>query len=169
MPTSYVVYYNNNLYHEQRCCSIRGPRVAINKHNQSKRSNILVVTEALLVAYMAYITQFILVQIGVSETVSIEKLVVNVGMLTVCILVCSLSVGLYEAKLRETFRGIIRRIFVSVGLSYFLVEVVSRALFDELTMHSYFLPAAVASIQARRLRLQATYQAAACAANTMAG
>ena len=92
MPTSYVVYYNNNLYHEQRCCSIRGPRVAINKHNQSKRSNILVVTEALLVAYMAYITQFILVQIGVSETVSIEKLVVNVGMLTVCILVCSLSV-----------------------------------------------------------------------------
>ena len=103
--------------------------MAINKHNQSKLSNILVVTEALLVAYMAYITQFILVQIGVSETVSIEKLVVNVGMLTVCILVCSLSVGLYEAKLRETFRGIIRRIFVSVGLSYFLVEVVSRVLF----------------------------------------
>ena len=120
--------------------------MAINKHNQSKRSNILVLTEALLVAYMGYITQFILVQIGISEPVSIEKLVVNVGMLTVSILLCSLSVGLYEAKLRETFRGIIRRIFVSVGLSYFLVEVVSRALFDELTMHSYFLPAAVSSI-----------------------
>ncbi|MEG3767656.1 TIGR03013 family XrtA/PEP-CTERM system glycosyltransferase [Alteromonas sp. 14N.309.X.WAT.G.H12] len=119
--------------------------MAINKHNQSKRSNILVVTEALLIAYMGYITQFILVQIGLSNPVTIEKLVVNVGLLTVCILLCSLSVGLYEAKLRETFRGIIRRIFVSVGLSYFLVEVISRALFDELVMHSYFLPAAVSS------------------------
>ncbi|WP_218310120.1 TIGR03013 family XrtA/PEP-CTERM system glycosyltransferase [Alteromonas antoniana] len=120
--------------------------MAVNKRNQNKRSNILVVTEALLIAYMGYITQFILVQLGMASSVSIEKLVVNVGLLTVSILLCSLSVGLYEAKLRETFRGIIRRIFVSVGLSYFLVEVLSRAFFDNLVMHSYFLPAAVCSI-----------------------
>lgn len=120
--------------------------MALNRHNQSKRSNILVLTEALLIAYMGYITHFILVQLNLTNSVSIEKLVVNVGLLTVAILLCSLSVGLYEAKLRETFRGIIRRIFVSVGLSYFLVEVVSRAFFDDLAMHSYYLPAAVCCI-----------------------
>lgn len=120
--------------------------MAVNKRNQNKRSNILVVTEALLIAYMGYISHFILTQVGLSQPVPIEKLFVNVGMLTVSILLCSLSVGLYEAKLRETFRGIIRRIFVSVGLSYFLVEVLSRAFFDELVMDSYFLPGAVCSI-----------------------
>lgn len=120
--------------------------MALNRHNQSKRSNILVVTEALLIAYMGYITHFILVQLELTKSVSIEKLAVNVGLLTVAILLCSLSVGLYEAKLRETFRGIIRRIFVSVGLSYFMVEVISRAFFDNLIMHHYYLPASVACI-----------------------
>ena len=120
--------------------------MAVNKRSQNKRSNILVITEALLIAYMGYISHFILTQIGMSANVSVEKLLVNVGLLTVSILLCSLSVGLYESKLRETFRGIIRRIFVSVGLSYFLVEVLSRALFDDLVMDSYFLPAAVSSI-----------------------
>jgi len=120
--------------------------VASNKRNQSKRSNILVLSEALLISYMGYISHFILTQMEMVEAVSIEKLIVNVGMLTVAILLCSLSVGLYEAKLRETFRGIIRRIFVSVGLSYFLVEVISRAFFDNLLMDSYFLPAAVSAI-----------------------
>lgn len=120
--------------------------MAVNKRNQNKRSNILVITEALLIAYMGYITQFVLVQLNLVSSVSIEKLVVNVGLLTVSILLCSLSVGLYEAKLRETFRGIIRRIFVSVGLSYFLVEIISRTFFDNLVMHSYYLPTAVCTI-----------------------
>lgn len=116
------------------------------KNKQNKRSNILVATEALLIGYMSYISHFILVQIGISSSVPVEKLIVNVALLAVFILLCSLSVGLYEAKLRETFRGIIRRIFVSVGLSYFLVEVVSRAFFDSLIMDSYFLPTSVSSI-----------------------
>lgn len=120
--------------------------MAVNKRNQNKRSNILVITEALLIAYIGYITHFILTQVGLSSEVPVEKLLVNTGLLTVSILLCSLSVGLYEAKLRETFRGIIRRIFVSVGLSYFLVEVVSRVLFDHLLMDSYFLPASVCAI-----------------------
>ena len=120
--------------------------MAGNKRNQSKRSNILVLSEALLISYMGYISHFILTQMEMVQAVSIETLIVNVGMLTVAILLCSLSVGLYEAKLRETFRGIIRRIFVSVGLSYFLVEVISRAFFNNLLMDSYFLPAAVSAI-----------------------
>ncbi|RDV29185.1 TIGR03013 family PEP-CTERM/XrtA system glycosyltransferase [Alteromonas aestuariivivens] len=120
--------------------------MAVNRHNQSKRSNILVLSEALLIAYMGYITHFILIHLSITASVSIEKLAVNVGLITISILLCSLAVGLYEAKLRETFRGIIRRIFVSVGLSYFLVEVVSRAFFEHLIMDSYFLPAAMSAI-----------------------
>lgn len=120
--------------------------MALNKRNQNKRSNILVITEAVLTAYMGYISHFILTQMGISQDVPVEQLVINVGMLTVSILLCSLSVGLYEAKLRETFRGIMRRIFVSAGLSYFLVEILSRAFFDGIHMDSYFLPAAVSAI-----------------------
>lgn len=120
--------------------------MAANKRNQNKRSNILVLTEALLISYIGYISHFILTQLGFSEQVTIEKLFINMGLLTIVVLLCSLSVGLYEAKLRETFRGIIRRIFVSVGLSYCLIEVITRAFFDELAMDSYFLPMAVSSI-----------------------
>ena len=113
--------------------------MALNKRNQNKRSNILVITEAVLTAYMGYISHFILTQIGISKDVPVEQLVINVGMLTVSILLCSLSVGLYEAKLRETFRGIMRRIFVSAGLSYFLVEVLSRAFFDGIHIDNYLI------------------------------
>jgi sugar transferase (PEP-CTERM system associated) len=146
MPITILVYWNKSLYDGKNAVVLGGPGVAVNKRNQSKRSNILVITEALLIAYMGYITYFILTQVGLVSQAQPEKLIMNVGLLTVSILLCSLSVGLYEAKLRETFRGIIRRIFVSVGLSYFLVEIVSRALFDNLLMDGYFLPAAVFSI-----------------------
>ncbi|BFT29609.1 TIGR03013 family PEP-CTERM/XrtA system glycosyltransferase [Alteromonas sp. D210916BOD_24] len=116
--------------------------MALNKHKQSKRSNLLVISEALLTGYMAYISQFLLVQFKLTQGVSLEKLIVNAGLFTVIVLICSLSVGLYEAKLRETFRGIIRRIMVSVGLTYCLVELLSRIFFDDLIMESYFLPTA---------------------------
>jgi len=56
-----------------------------------------------------------------------------------------LSVGLYESKLRETFRGIVRRIFVSVGLAYFCVEIFTSVLFNGLVLHAYFLPTAACS------------------------
>lgn len=60
-------------------------------------------------------------------------------MLIVSIFICFLFVGLYEVKLWEIFRGIIRRIFVSVGFSYFLVEILSWVFFDKLVMDLYFL------------------------------
>ncbi|MGJ8682014.1 TIGR03013 family XrtA/PEP-CTERM system glycosyltransferase, partial [Paraglaciecola sp.] len=48
--------------------------------------------------------------------------------------------GLYEAKLRETYRGIIRRIFVSVAISYFVVEVISSGFFSGVEKNQYYLP-----------------------------
>lgn len=106
---------------------------------QRKRSNVLVFTEACLIAYVGYISHFALSNLELLPAVSLEKLIINVAMFTTAVLLCSLSVGLYEAKLRETFRGIIRRIFVSLGISYFIVEIVSRSFLGELAMGTYYL------------------------------
>merc|ERR1712000_117978 len=83
------------------------------------------------------------IQLNFIAEPDIEKLTINIFLITLCILLCSLSVGLYEAKLRETFRGIIRRIFVSLGLTYFIVEILTGTLFRSLDMHSYYLPTAI--------------------------
>ena len=117
--------------------------MAVAKNRQNKRSNALVITEALLVSYVGYITSFILVQLDLIAEPGIENLTINIFLVTLAVLLCSLSVGLYEAKLRETFRGIIRRIFVSLGISYFIVEVLTGTLFSSLDMHSYYLPTAI--------------------------
>lgn len=111
-------------------------------NKQNKRSNALVLAEAVIVAYVAYMANFLVVNLFEAESPSVTKLLANIGLLTFLVLVCSLSVGLYEAKLRETFRGIIRRIFVSLALTYFFVEILTSTIFIELKMHSYFLPIA---------------------------
>ena len=97
-------------------------------------------------SYMAYLVQFVLVRMELVAESSTETLVINIGFLTVTILLSSLAVGLYETKLRETFRGIIRRISVSVALSYFVVEVIMRTFGADLAIHDYFFPASAAAI-----------------------
>jgi sugar transferase (PEP-CTERM system associated) len=49
-------------------------------------------------------------------------------------------VGLYETKLRQTFRGIIRRLFVSVAISYFIVEVITNTFLNHIEISQYYLP-----------------------------
>jgi sugar transferase (PEP-CTERM system associated) len=55
----------------------------------------------------------------------------------------SLAVGLYEPKLRETFRGIIRRIFVAHGLAFFAMVVFSSLFFRDIFIHSYYFVASI--------------------------
>ncbi len=120
--------------------------MAATNNKQNKRSNALVLTEAVIVSYSAYLANFLIVNLlGVAPS-SLLKLAANIGLMTFLVLVFSLSVGLYEAKLRETFRGIIRRIFVSLALTYFVVEVFTATMFEELRMHSYFLPVAAGMV-----------------------
>jgi sugar transferase (PEP-CTERM system associated) len=120
--------------------------MALTNNKQNKRSNVLVLAEAVIVAYIAYLANFIVVNVFDAQPVGFTKIAANMGLLTFLVLVSSLSVGLYEAKLRETFRGIIRRIFVSLALSYFVVEIISSALIVELKMHPYYLPIAAGLI-----------------------
>ena len=117
--------------------------MAVAKNRQNKRSNALFIMEAMLVSYVGYITSFILVQLQVITDPRLENLAIHIFLITLSVLLCSLSVGLYEAKLRETFRGIIRRIFVSLGLSYFIVEILTGTFFSSLYIDSYYLPTSV--------------------------
>jgi len=117
--------------------------MASSNKRQNKRSTALVLTEAVLVSYVSYIASFVLVSLQLIPKPNAEALAINIFLVMIAILVCSLSVGLYETKLRETFRGIIRRIFVSLVLSYFIVEIITSALFTQLDLHPYFLPTAI--------------------------
>lgn len=120
--------------------------MASNINKQNKRSNALVLAEAIIVAYVSYLANFLIVNLLDAEPAGIYRLTTNIVLLTFMVLVCSLSVGLYEAKLRETFRGIIRRIFVSLALSYFVVEILTSTMMSELRMHPYYLPVAAGMI-----------------------
>ncbi|EWH11158.1 sugar transferase [Catenovulum agarivorans DS-2] len=53
-----------------------------------------------------------------------------------------LAVGLYELRLRESIRGVVRRILVSIGIAYFLHDGVLLNLFPSLEVNNYFIPSA---------------------------
>lgn len=116
--------------------------MAATNNKQNKRSNALVLAEAVIVSYIAYMANFLVVNVLNVPSPDYVTLATNIGLMTFLVLVSSLSVGLYEAKLRETFRGIIRRIFVSLALTYFVIELLTGTLLSDLRMHSYFLPTA---------------------------
>ncbi|ALS97649.1 TIGR03013 family XrtA/PEP-CTERM system glycosyltransferase [Lacimicrobium alkaliphilum] len=113
---------------------------------QSKRSNILVLLEGTLIAYLAYVAHPLVMQLTEQTARMDDKLLINMALLTFLVLISALSVGLYELKLRETFRGIIRRIFVSVALAYFVMELLTSTVFQNLEMHPYYLPTASALV-----------------------
>jgi sugar transferase (PEP-CTERM system associated) len=120
--------------------------MALTNKKQNKRSNALVLVEAIIIAYVSYIASILVTNITQTQSPEDFTLIVSISTMTFLVLLSSLSVGLYEAKLRETFRGIIRRIFVSVALSYFVVEVLTNTFFTQFSLHSYYLPAAAGSI-----------------------
>lgn len=114
--------------------------------NQNKRSNALVITETILISYVTYIASVLTSYYTGTAPMAVASLVAMIAVLTCLILISSLSVGLYETKLRETFRGIIRRIFVSVGLSYFVIQFLISTMLTSLDPHPYFLPTAASFI-----------------------
>ena len=118
--------------------------MAFNNKKQNKRSNALVISDFILVSYITYLMYVILDTYYIQTPVSTTQVLTITFLFTFFIVITSLSVGLYESKLRETFRGIIRRIFVSVGIAYFCIEIASAAFGEFLKIHVYFLPASAA-------------------------
>jgi sugar transferase (PEP-CTERM system associated) len=105
-----------------------------------RRSNILMLLEALLTGYVGYLSFGIVGHYVQVSSVSFSELITYIGLFSFFVILSALSVGLYESKLRETFRGIIRRIFVSVALGYFVMEILGSTFLSHITMHQYFLP-----------------------------
>lgn len=120
--------------------------MALTNNKQRKRSNVLVLVEAFIIGYVAYIANVVVASTTGTPQSNSLTLISSVCVLTFLVLIFSLSVGLYEAKLRETFRGIIRRIFVSVALSYFVVELLVSIFLTEVLPHPYYLPVAAGAI-----------------------
>lgn len=102
--------------------------------------------EAFIIAYVTYLANVVVATTTGTPQLDSFILICSVSLLTFLVLVFSLSVGLYEVKLRETFRGIIRRIFVSLALSYFVVELIASIFFSEIQYHPYYLPVAAGAI-----------------------
>lgn len=123
--------------------------MAVNNKRHNKRSNLLVLCDLISLSYISYLILVILrayyPSLSNEAAESVTSIAIVNGGFAFVVVVCMLSVGLYESKLRETFRGIIRRIFVSVGLAYFCVEIMTSVLLNGLVLHAYFLPTAACS------------------------
>ena len=107
-----------------------------------RRSNILMLIETIIIGYVGYLA-WVLVKHFLGSSFVVVPLVdvtYQVGLFTILVTLSALSVGLYESKLRETFRGVIRRIFVSVAISYFIIEVVTSVLLTNIEISRYYFP-----------------------------
>ncbi len=114
--------------------------MSLTNKKQVRRSNLLMILEATLVAYIGYVANGVVNAITPENNVTYSELVLNVCLFTFLVILSAMSVGLYEIKLRETFRGIIRRIFVSVALSYFVMELLSNVILPGHALHKFYLP-----------------------------
>jgi sugar transferase (PEP-CTERM system associated) len=116
--------------------------MSFGSRKEIRRSNIMMVLEAAIIAYVGYLASVVVKYFfGASfVAVPVSDFASQVGLFTILVVVAALSVGLYESKLRETFRGIIRRIFVSVAISYFIIEVVTSTLLTHIEISQYYLP-----------------------------
>jgi sugar transferase (PEP-CTERM system associated) len=116
--------------------------MSFGNRKEIRRSNILMLLEAIIICYVGYLASGLVKYFFGSSFVVLPLIdfASQVGLFTVLVILSALSVGLYETKLRETFRGIIRRIFVSVAISYFVVEVISNTVFTITEISQYYLP-----------------------------
>ena len=116
--------------------------MSFGNRKEIRRSNILMLLEAIIICYVGYLASGLVEYFFGSSFVVVPfaDFASQVGLFTVLVILSALSVGLYETKLRETLRGIIRRIFVSVAISYFVIEVISNTILSNTEISQYYLP-----------------------------
>ena len=116
--------------------------MSFGNRKEIRRSNIMMLLEAIIICYMGYLAS-VLVKYFFGASFVVVPLVdfaSQVGIFTILVVLAALSVGLYETKLRETFRGVIRRIFVSVAISYFVIEIITNTFLSYIEISQYYLP-----------------------------
>lgn len=104
-----------------------------------RRLTSLIFAEITLVTYFAYLSFFI-VELATPYTSGFHsKFTAYLVIIPLFTFLASLAVGLYESKLRESYRGIVRRIFVAHGLAFFALMVVEAVILRNLDVHPYYL------------------------------
>lgn len=116
-----------------------------NKKTNNKPIKLLVF-EGVLVAYATYFCALALQWLGLYTDANTPGTFLNIVLFTLSVGIVNLSLGLYEPRLREPFRGIIRRLFVSTIISYFIVAVAASILVDDTTEHYLHAPISVTII-----------------------
>ncbi|MDT0593597.1 TIGR03013 family XrtA/PEP-CTERM system glycosyltransferase [Glaciecola petra] len=114
--------------------------------NSRKSSLKLVVCDAAIVAYATYFSSLALGWLGLDLNTDATSMVITCVAFAVSVTTINLSVGLYESSLREPFRGIIRRIFVSAIISFFVVTIATNALYRPYEAHPLLAPLSVTLI-----------------------
>jgi sugar transferase (PEP-CTERM system associated) len=72
-------------------------------------------------------------------SISIEIALLNAVMFAACVMLCALSVGLYDNKLREGNKGIIKRVIITLLFSAIILEAVIFQLFPTVHIGSLYL------------------------------
>ena len=93
-----------------------------------RRLTSLILAEITLVTYFAYLSFFI-VELATPNTTGFHtKFTPYLVIIPLFTFLAALAVGLYESKLRDSYRGIVRRIFVAHGLAFFALMVTIQVL-----------------------------------------
>jgi sugar transferase (PEP-CTERM system associated) len=116
--------------------------MSFGNRKEIRRSNIMMLLEAIIICYVGYLASVLVKYFFGSScvVVPLTDFATQIGLVTPLVVLSALSVGLYETKLRETFRGVIRRIFVSVAISYFIMEVITNTVLTNIEISQYYLP-----------------------------
>lgn len=69
----------------------------------------------------------------------IELRVINAVVFAAAVMLCALSVGLYDQQLRESRKGIIKRVVITLLFSAFLLELIVFNLFTSIAIHGWYM------------------------------
>ena len=81
-----------------------------------------------------------------SSPVSVEHQFVNAALFAASVMLCALSVGLYDQKLRESNKGIIKRVAITLIFNALLLQLIVFQLFPVIDLGGVYL--AIASLSA---------------------
>lgn len=108
--------------------------------SESRNNRFFILADVISIFGSSYISYLILNwPISFNPLVFGTSFFVNLFILILVSLVSSLSVGLYNAKLRESFASVVRRIFVSTTLVYFVMGVVVSNVFTGFRIGNNFI------------------------------
>lgn len=81
-----------------------------------------------------------------STQVTIDHQLINAALFAASVMLCALSVGLYDQKLRESHKGIIKRVVITLIFNAILLELMVYQLFPAIDLGGIYL--AIASVSA---------------------